>query len=69
MVRQPFQCRDCGSVKGYRSRPRNVIEKYILPVLGLRPVRCADCSRRSFQPFFVITRERPEAEVSHRFAA
>jgi hypothetical protein len=34
-VRKPFQCRDCGSVEGYRSHPRNFIEKYILPVLGL----------------------------------
>jgi hypothetical protein len=68
MVRMPFQCRDCGSVEVYRSRPRNVIEKYILPVLGLRRVRCADCFRRSYRPFFVILRERPEAEVTHSAA-
>jgi hypothetical protein len=48
--------------------PRNVIEKYILPVLGLRRVRCADCFRLSYQPFFVILRERPEAEVTHSAA-
>ena len=69
MVRKPFQCRDCGSVEGYRSRPRNVIEKYALPVVGLQTVRCSDCYRRSYQPFFVIVRERPEAEVTHRAAA
>jgi hypothetical protein len=51
-MRKTFQCVDCGSVEGYRSRPRNVIEKYILPLLlGLRPVRCADCFRQSYQPF------------------
>ena len=48
IVRKPFQCRDCGSAHGYRSRPRNVIEKYILPVLGLRRVRCADCFRDTY---------------------
>ena len=68
-MRRRFQCVDCGSVEGYRSRPRNVIEKYILPVLGLRPVRCPDCFRRSYQPFFVIVRERSEAAVRRRSAA
>jgi hypothetical protein len=69
MVRKPFQCRDCGSVEGYRSRPRNVIEKYVLPVIGLQTVRCSDCFRRSYQPFFVLVRERPEPEASHHAAA
>jgi len=69
MVRKPFQCRDCGSFEGYCSRPRNVIEEYILPVLGLRPMRCADCFWRSYQPFFVIVQERPKPEVRHRSAA
>ena len=68
-MRKRFQCVDCGSVEGYRSRPRNFIEKYILPVLGLRLVRCADCFRRSYQPFFVTVRERPKPEVRHRSAA
>ncbi len=69
MVRKPFRCRDCGSVEGYCSRPRNVIEKYMLPVLGLRPVRCPDCYRRSYEPFFVIVREHSESEVRRRSAA
>ena len=68
MVRKPFQCRDCGSVEGYRSRPRNVIEKYVLPVIGLQTVRCSDCFRRSYQPFFVLVRERPEP-ATHRAVA
>jgi len=68
-MRKPFLCQDCGSVEGYRSRPRNVIEKYLLPVLGLKTVRCSDCFRRSYQPFFVIVRERPEAEVKGRRSA
>jgi hypothetical protein len=69
MVRKAFQCTDCGSLKGYHSHLRNAIEKYILPVLGLRPVRCADCYRRSYEPFFVIVREHSESEVRRRSAA
>jgi hypothetical protein len=68
MVRKQFQCRDCGSVEGYRSRPRNFVEKYVLPALYLRPVRCGDCFRRSYQPGFVLARER-ETQVTHRAAA
>lgn len=69
MVSKPFQCRDCGSLDGYRSRPRSFIERYILPVFLLRPVRCGDCFRRSYQPVFVQVRERNETTVTHRAAA
>jgi hypothetical protein len=58
IMHKPFQCTDCGSVKGYASRPRNFIEEHILPVLGLRPVRCGDCFLRSYRPLFVIVRVR-----------
>ena len=58
IMHKPFQCRDCGSGKGYASRPRNFIEEHILPVLGLRPVRCGDCFLRSYRPLFVIVRVR-----------
>jgi hypothetical protein len=70
MVRKSFQfqCRDCGGVEGYRSRPRNFVERYVLPGLFLRPVRCADCFRRSYQSCLVPVRER-ETELTHRAAA
>ena len=58
IMHKPFQCTDCGSVEGYCSRPRNFIEGHILPVLGLRPVRCGDCFLRSYQPLFVIVLDR-----------
>jgi len=58
IMHKPFQCTDCGSVEGYCSRPRNFIEGNILPVLGLRPVRCGDCFLRSYQPLFVIVLDR-----------
>jgi len=64
-----FQCQDCGGFNGYRSRPRNLTEKYILPMLLLRPVRCGDCFRRSLQTVFVQVRERQESGKAHRAAA
>jgi len=44
-----FRCRKCGSSEGYASRQRNWIEKFILPVLGLRPARCGDCYQRAWR--------------------
>jgi hypothetical protein len=69
MVSKPFRCSDCGSVDGYRSRPRNFIEKYVLPVLFLRPIRCAECCRRSYRPRFVQVRKRSASEVGRRAVA
>jgi hypothetical protein len=69
MLSKQFQCRDCGSPNGYRSRPRTFTEKYILPALYLRPVRCGDCFRRFYRPLFVQVRERNQSEVTHHAAA
>jgi hypothetical protein len=69
MLSRTFQCEDCGSVEGYRSRPRNFLEKHILPLMGLRPVRCADCFRRYYRPSFVVVRERTEAHPPAQRAA
>jgi hypothetical protein len=68
MFFRPFQCKDCESVAGFRSRPRTLTEKYLLPVLLLRPVRCGDCFRRTYQSIFVEVRER-EPGLPHRAAA
>jgi hypothetical protein len=43
-----FHCQECGHHEAYRSRPRGVFEKYLLPILMLRPVRCDRCYRRSY---------------------
>lgn len=69
MFSRQFQCRGCGGLVGYRSRRRTFIEKYFLPLLLLRPVRCGDCFRRSYRPLFVLVRERGEAHVTHHAAA
>ena len=44
-----FRCRKCGSSEGYASRPRNWIESFILPAIGLRTARCGDCYERSWR--------------------
>jgi hypothetical protein len=69
MSSRQFQCRDCGGLVGYRSRRRGFVEKCLLPLLLLRPVRCGDCFRRSYRPLFVPVRERGEAHVTDHAAA
>jgi hypothetical protein len=57
-----FHCDDCGSDVGFRSRRRTFFERWLLPILLLRPVRCAVCFRRDYRLLFVPVRERlPEA--------
>jgi hypothetical protein len=56
-----FRCPDCGSTDGFRSRPRTVSEKYILPLFMLRPVRCGDCFLRFYRPVTMPVRERQHA--------
>lgn len=63
MVPKQFQCRDCGSLVGFRSRPRSFGEKCVLPVLFLRPVRCGDCFRRYYRSIFMEVRERNQSGV------
>ena len=46
-----YRCRDCGREVGFRSHPRNLMERYILPLFLMRPVRCAECFRRDYRLF------------------
>jgi hypothetical protein len=69
MLSKRFQCSDCSSQDGYRSRPRTFTERYLLPLMFLRPVRCAVCYRRTYESVFVQVRERHEPKVSPRAAA
>ncbi len=43
-----FRCRRCGSHEIHPSRSRNLLEKYLLPLLRFRPVRCGHCLRRRY---------------------
>lgn len=55
---QSYYCRDCGSDVGFRSRRRNLAERYLLPLLLLQPVRCGECFRRDYRLIFTRVRER-----------
>ena len=54
----PYHCSDCGSEVGFRSRRRTLMERYLLPVLFLRPVRCGECFRRDYRLIFTAVRDR-----------
>jgi hypothetical protein len=56
-----FHCATCGSEVAYRSRPRNMTERFLLPVLLLRPVRCGGCYRRKY--VFVLTEVHERSTV------
>lgn len=53
-----YRCFDCGNGTGFRSRPRTFSERYVLPVLLLRPVRCSECFRRDYRLLFVPVKDR-----------
>ncbi len=53
-----YQCRDCGSDVGFRSRRRTFIERFLLPLLFLRPVRCGECFRRDYRLIFTRVEDR-----------
>ncbi len=53
-----YQCRDCGSEVGFQSRRRTLTERYILPLLLLKPVRCGECFRRDYRIIFTLVRDR-----------
>src|SRR5882724_6431472 len=57
-----FECRSCGSFDGYASRPRTFAERYVLPLLFLRPVRCGRCFSRSLRSRWVsVHRQQPKS--------
>ena len=70
----PYRCRDCGCKVGRRSRQRDWIERYVLPLILLRPVRCATCFRRDYWPISTRVWESAPKEItgtgdlSHRAA-
>jgi hypothetical protein len=65
-----YECADCGGSDAYRSRRRTVLEKFVLPLFLLKPVRCVNCFRRSSVSLFVHARPRERrAEVKHHVAA
>jgi hypothetical protein len=43
-----FHCWKCAGSKAYRSRSRGFFERYLLPLLLLKPVRCERCFHRVY---------------------
>lgn len=64
-----YECKDCGGFNGYRSRPKNLTERFLLPLLLLRPTRCGDCFKRSYQSTFVKVRPRREPKKTQNAVA
>ena len=69
-----YRCKDCGETMGFRSRPRNLMERYILPLFLAQAVRCAKCFRRDYRLIFTPLEEPSphndeSADHNHRNAA
>ena len=60
MLSKQYRCPDCGGFDGYRSRRRNFLEKYVLRLLMLQPVRCIRCYRRTHVSIFMQVPERDD---------
>jgi hypothetical protein len=58
-----YRCRDCGGEVGIRSRRRKWIERYLLPMIFLKPVRCASCFRRDYWLVSTPVCERVNAAI------
>jgi len=53
-----YRCHDCGSEEGFRSRRRTLMERFLLPLFLLQPVRCGQCFRRDYRLIFTQVRDR-----------
>ncbi len=62
---EEFRCRGCGPQEAIRSRPRGFFERYVLPLLLLRAVRCERCSRRRYVLRTIRAFERIPPERKH----
>jgi hypothetical protein len=69
MRRKPFYCQHCGSDEAHPSRSRTFVEKRLLPLLLLRPVRCEHCDRRYYRSVSVAVNERTVPTGTRRTAA
>ncbi len=69
MFSRLFECKDCGGPNGYRSRPKDFTERFLVPLFLLRPARCGDCFKRSYQSAFVRLRPRRESKKEQQATA
>ena len=64
MLAKLYRCSVCGGEDGVRSRPCTFVERFVLPVLLLKPVRCAECFYRDYRLIFTPARERHSNDSS-----
>jgi hypothetical protein len=57
-ISSSYHCPDCGSKIGFQSRRRTFSERYLLPFVLLRPVRCGECFRRDYRMIFTPVHQR-----------
>ena len=69
---EEFHCRSCGGDEAYRSRPRGVFERYVLPMMMLQTVRCERCFHRAYTLRTIaalernqLERKRPESQLEN----
>jgi hypothetical protein len=53
-----FHCSDCGCEVAFRSRRRSFMERFILPLFLLKPVRCGECFRRDYRFILMPVKNR-----------
>ena len=53
-----FRCPECSGRVAYRSRPRGLFEKHVLPVMLLQAVRCERCYLRVYALSMIPVLER-----------
>jgi hypothetical protein len=48
----PFTCPKCGSHEGFCGARQGFLERFVLPIMMIQPVRCTACDERSHRfPF------------------
>jgi hypothetical protein len=58
-----YHCDDCGGDVAFRSRRRTFLERCLLPIFLVQPVRCAECFRRDYRLMFVPVKERKREPI------
>ena len=57
-----FRCPECSGRVAYRSRPRGLFEKHVLPIMLLQAIRCERCYLRVYALRTIPVLDRPQLE-------
>lgn len=64
----PFTCPKCGSHEGFCGARHGFIERFVLPILMIQPVRCTACDERSHRFPFSLSDALNEALMAEATA-